>query len=84
MQEFIKEEIKIIADKISFLRNILLAVMSGVVGIIFGFSQNKIIINSIIIGLFFVGLILIFIISVRINYLEKEREKLILKLKDVK
>jgi len=39
MQEFIKEEIKKIADKVSFLRNILL--ISGIVGVLFGITQNK-------------------------------------------
>jgi len=84
MIEYIKEEIKKIADKINFLRNMLLATISGIIGIIFGLSQNKIIINSLIIGLFLVGIVIIVFISFRINYLENERDKLILKLKDKK
>ena len=84
MKEFLKEEIKIIADKVSFLRNMLLAITSGIVGIIFGFSQNKIIVNSLIIGLFFVGVIAVFLIFFRINFLEQKRDELILKLKDIK
>jgi len=42
MQEFIKEEIRKISDKVSFLRNILLALISGIVGVLFGITQNKI------------------------------------------
>jgi len=84
MKEYLKEEIKKIADKISFLRNILLAVISGIVGIVFGFSQNKIVINSLSLGLFFVGIMTAVLISFRINYLERKREGLILKLKDEK
>ena len=82
LNDYIKEEINIISDKVKFLRNVLLAIISGVIGLIFGFSQNKITINFLIIGLFIVGILVIFLISFRINYLETEREKLILKLKD--
>jgi len=84
MREYLKEEIKKIADKTGFLRNILLAIMGGIVGIIFGFSQNKIIINSLSLGLFFVGIMTAVLISFRINYLERKRDDLILKLKDEK
>jgi len=83
MREFIKEEIKKIADKINFFRNMLLTLITGIIGIIFGVSQNKIVINSLSLGLFFVGIIVILLLLWRINLLEKERNILILKLKDV-
>jgi len=84
MKEYLKEEIRKIADKTAFLRNMLLAITSGVIGIIFGLSQKKIIINFLIIGLFFTGIVVIFLIFFRINYLEQKRNELISKLKDIK
>ena len=83
MKDFLKEEIKKISDKINFLRNIFLALLSGIVGIIFGFSQNKIIINSLSISLFFIGILVTILLLFRINLLEKEKDVLILKLKDL-
>jgi len=58
MQEFIKEEIRKIADKVSFLRNILLALISGIVGVLFGITQNKIILNYALIVLLILGIVL--------------------------
>ena len=83
MQEFIKEEIKRIADKISFLRNILLALISGISGVLFAITQNKIILNFSFIILMLLGIVLGIFISIRINFWENERENLINKLKDV-
>ena len=84
MQEFIKEEIKIVADKISFLRNILLAVLGGIVGILFGITQNKINLNFGLIFLLIVGIIFAIIIINRINLWESKRKELVDKLKEIK
>jgi len=83
MQEFIKEEIRKIADKVSFLRNIFIAIVSGLLGIVFAFSQDKIVVNSLVIALFVTGILLILVITFRINNLERKRDGLILKLKDI-
>ena len=83
MQEFIKEEIKRIADKISFLRNILLALISGISGVLFAITQDKIILNFSFIVFMILGIVLGILISIRINFWENERENLINKLKDV-
>jgi len=83
MQEFIKEEIKIIRDKILFLRNIFIAVISGLVGIVFAFSQNKVSINFLIVSLFVMGIVVIIGIIFRIHHLEEKRNELVLKLKDL-
>ena len=83
MHEFIKEEIKIIADKVSFLRNILLAVMGGIIGILFGITQNKINLNFGLITLIILGVIFAIIIINRINLWEAKRKELIDKLKDI-
>jgi len=84
MQEFIKEEIKKIADKVKFLRNILLALISGIAAILFGITQNKIILNYGVIILLTLGIILGIFISSRINFWEEKRKDLISKLKDLK
>jgi len=82
MQEFIKEEIRKIADKVSFLRNILLALISGIVGVLFGITQNKIVFNYVV--LLGLGIVLGIFISRRINFWEEKRKALIIKLKDCK
>ena len=84
MREYLKEEIKLIADKVSFLRNVLLAIMSGVIGILFGISQNKINLNIGIVSLVIVGIIFTVLVAGRINLWEEKRKNLINKLKDVK
>jgi len=84
MREYLKEEIKLIADKVSFLRNVLLAIMSGVIGILFGISQNKINLNIGIVSLVIVGIIFTVLVAGRINWWEEKRKNLINKLKDVK
>ena len=83
MKEYLKEEIKIIIDKVSFLRNILLAIISGIVGVLFGITQNKIDVNFSMILLLIVGIIFAVAIAFRINKWEEKRRNLINKLKDV-
>jgi len=84
MIEYIKEEIKIITDKISFLRNILLAIIGGIIGVLFGITQNKICINFSMISLLLIGIIFAILITMRINMWEEKRKDLINKLKDIK
>ena len=82
MKDFIKEEIKLIADKINFLRNILLALISGIIGVLFGITQNKILLNISLLVLLGVAIILVIFIIVRVNSLEVERKILIKRLKE--
>ena len=83
MKEFIKEEIKIIADKVNFLRNVLLALMSGIIGVLFGITQNKIILNTTLLALLTIAIILVIFIVIRINIIEEERKILINQLKEM-
>jgi len=83
MKEYLKEEIKIIIDKVNFLRNILLAIISGIVGVLFGITQNKIDVNFSMILLLIVGIIFAIAMAFRINRWEEKRKNLINKLKDV-
>jgi hypothetical protein len=84
MLEYLKEEIKELRDKVSFLRNMLLALFSAIGGIIFGISQDKILINLMLEILIFVNILLIILFSLRIVYLENEKKKILKKLKEVK
>jgi len=84
MKEKILEEIKLLADKYRVLNNLLLAIMSGIIGIVFGITQNKLIINFYFIVFLIGGLILAGIVSYKIYLINKNREKLIMKLKDKK
>ena len=83
MKDFIKEEIKLIADKINFLRNILLVLMSGIIGVLFGITQNKIILDISLLALLVTAIFLVIFIVVRINLIEEERKILINKLKEI-
>jgi hypothetical protein len=83
MLEYLKEEIKEVRNKVNFLRNLLLALVGGLSGIIFGISQNKLVINFMLIGLLVSGMILILIFMIRISYLTEKKKKLINKLKDL-
>ena len=83
MKDFIKEEIKLIADKINFLRNILLALMSGIIGVLFGITQNKIILDISLLALLVTAIFLVIFIVVRINLIEEEIKILINKLKEI-
>jgi len=83
MKDFIKEEIKLISDKINFLRNILLALISGIIGVLFGITQNKILLNISLLILLGVAIILAIFIIIRVNSLEEERKILIKRLKEI-
>jgi len=58
--------------------------MSGIIGIFFGISQNKINLNTGIVSLVTVGIIFTVLVAGRINWWEEKRKNLINKLKDVK
>jgi hypothetical protein len=78
----ILEEIRILNDKYRILSSFLLALFSGFGAIAFAFSQNKLIINFVIIVLIIIGLIAMNFIAYKMNKIEKERKYLIDKLKE--
>jgi len=75
--EALQKKIDQIADKVRHLRYILIVLMSGIVGTIFGISQNKIIDNEIVNILLVVGTAGVVGISVLIRVEEKKRNKFI-------
>jgi len=78
----ILEEIKLLADKYRVLNNLLLALLSGLAGVVFAFSQNKLVLNFVLFFIIIIGLVSFIIISMRIFKIQKQREELIEKLKE--
>jgi len=81
MKDKILEEIKILNDKYRILSSFLLALLSGISGLIFAFTQNKLVLNFSFICIFVVALLLMNVITYKIYKIEKERHKLLDKLK---
>ena len=75
--EALQKKIDQIADKVRHLRYIVIALMSGIIGTIFGISQDKIKDDSIVNVLLVVGTIGFMLIGILINLEEKKRNKLI-------
>ena len=84
MRDKILEEIKLLADKYRVLNNILLALLSGLAGVVFGITQYKVILNFVTILVLIIGSFSIIVISIMIKRNNKKREYLISKLKDKK
>jgi len=84
LRDKILEEIKLLADKYRVLNNILLALLSGLAGVVFGITQYKVILNFVTILVLIIGSFSIIVISIMIKRNNKKREYLISKLKDKK
>ncbi|MDF1884164.1 hypothetical protein JHD49_09450 [Sulfurimonas sp. SAG-AH-194-C21] len=82
--EALQKRIDQVADKVRHLRYIIIALMSGIIGTVFGISQNKInddiIVNTLLIG----GTIGFIAVGILVNIEEKKRNKLINKLENTK
>jgi len=75
--EALQKKIDQVADKVRHLRYILIALMSGIVGTVFGISQNKII-DDVIVNIFLIaGTIGLVGIGILIRAEEKKRNILI-------
>ena len=78
-KEMLQKEIDILIEKMRFWRYVILLVISGIVGVLFGLSQKKIEANSQILFFTISGFIIIFIAIKRLdsitiktnNYLQK-------------
>ena len=75
--EALQKRIDKIADKVRHLRYMLFALISAIIGLVFGISQSKIIENIMTNTLLILGAGLIVIIGIMINTEEKKRDKLI-------
>lgn len=81
--EALQKKIDQIADKVRNLRYMLIMLMSGIIGTIFGISQNKIIDNLIVNTFLFIGTIGSIAIGILIRTEEKKRNKLINELEEI-
>ncbi len=81
--EALQKKIDQIADKVRNLRYMLIMLMSGIIGTIFGISQNKIIDNLIVNTFLFIGTICSIAIGILIQTEEKKRNKLINELEEI-
>jgi len=64
MKEKILEEIRVLNDKYRILSSFLLALLSGISGLIFAFTQNKLVLNFSFIFIFVIALILMNVIYI--------------------
>ncbi len=75
--EALQKKIDQIADKVRHLRYIMIVLLSGLIGTIFGISQNKILQSTIVDVLLVGGTIGFIFIGILINIEERKRDKLI-------
>jgi len=79
-KDVLSKEIDELLDEIKFWRNVLFAIISGLVGIVFTYSQNKIILSFNLEILILIGVFSIFIILFIIYKKRNIKYKLHLKL----
>ncbi|WP_457563455.1 hypothetical protein [Caminibacter pacificus] len=76
-KERIQKELDLFLEKLKFWRYVIFAIVSGVIGVIFSLSQNKIHINFSLILLLVSGFLGVVISIKRIDVLTKEYEELL-------
>ena len=82
--EALQKKIDQIADRVKHLRYILIALMSSIIGVVFGISQDSVKVNIIIDFLLIIGTIGVFSITLLIKKEENQRNKLIEQLESIK
>ena len=76
-KERLQKELDLLLEKIRFWRYALLGVISGIVGMLFGVSQGKIVINFAISGFTIFGFIAILIAIKRLTSVDKKYRELL-------
>ena len=71
-KERLQKELDLLLEKIRFWRYSLLAILSGIVGMLFAVSQNKVIINTSISVFMLLGFIAMFISVKRLSAIDKD------------
>ena len=79
-KDVLSKEIDELLDEIKFWRNVLFAILSGLIGIVFTYSQDKIKLSSTLEVLISTGVISVFIILIVIYNKKNLKHKLHLKL----
>ena len=76
-KETLQKELDFLLEKIRFWRYAILAVVSGIAGILLGISQTKLQTNGIVITLLLCGVIVLLIAVSRISSSTKEYQRLL-------
>jgi len=71
-KEYLQKELDLLLEKLRFWRYVVFGIISGVIGIMFGISQGKVMINGLVFMLFLMAFIGIVISIVRLSSLTKE------------
>ncbi len=71
-KERLQKELDLLLEKIKFWRYVIFGIVSGVIGILFGLTQNKIYLNWGVIYLLIAGFIGVIISITRLNDLVKD------------
>ena len=83
MKDFIIKNIDILMEEKRFIHNLMVALLSGMAGIVFGLISNKLVLNLGIIILITIGLFILVILIVLKNNISFEQDKFLEKLKDL-
>ncbi len=81
-KERLQKELDLLLEKMRFWRYSIFAIMSGVVGILYAYSQGKVTANITIYGFLIAALVSIIIAVKRLSSLDKEYRKLLELLED--
>ena len=76
MKEQLKLKIETVREKLKYNRNILLALLIGLVSSVYNL-MSKIEVNTKLYGMIYLGIVVVFILLVRIAFLENDEKELI-------
>ncbi len=82
-KERLQKELDLLLEKIRFWRYALLAILSGIIGMVFAVSQGKVVINFAISGFVFFGFFGILISVKRLSSIDKNYRELLDELEKV-
>ena len=83
MKEFISKNIDILMEEKRFVHTLLVALLSGLAGIVFGIISNKLILDLGIIFLITIGVFILITLIVLKNNISFEQDKFLEQLKDL-
>jgi len=72
----LSKEIDELLDEIRFFRNILFGILSGIIGVLFSYSQNVLKMNFIVEFLLWMGIVAIIVLVIIIYNLKKKKHNL--------
>jgi len=72
----LSKEIDELLDEIRFFRNVLFGILSGIIGVLFSYSQNVLKMNFIVEFLLWMGIVAIIVLVIIIYNLKKKKHNL--------